>query len=76
MTETDRRLPTKEEESALLEVVAEAFLLDEGLKPIVIHPEDITPYAELLLETDSDAFGGRLENAEIWLQENFGEETD
>lgn len=76
MTETNRRFPTKEEESALLEDVAEDFLLNEGLKPIVIDPEDIASYAEWLLEINPDAFGGRLENAEIWLRENFGEETE
>ena len=64
---SDYRFPTEDEEIALIEEVSEMFVvMGMGSKPIPLIPEE---FAKLLFQIKPDVFGGKLENAERWLQE-------
>lgn len=65
------RFPTEDEEEALVEELEELFESSGiGTKPVFTTIEE---FAELLLRINPDAFGGKLENAEKWLNESIQE---
>ena len=65
----DCRFPTEDEESAPIEEVSGIFAVEEmGSKPMPLIPDE---FAKLLFAINPDAFGGRFENAERWLQERI-----
>ena len=63
------RFPTEDEESALIEEVSEMFVA-AGMesKQIPLIPDE---FAKLLFAINPATFGGRLDNAERWLQERI-----
>ena len=66
---SDYRFPTEDEETALIEEVSEMFAsVGMDSKPIPLIPDE---FAKLLFAINPDVFGGRLENAERWLQERI-----
>ena len=71
MNKDDYRFPTKEEEEALAEWLENFFSsIEPAPDQVVMKARDL---AELLFTINPDVFGGRLENAEKWLQERLEE---
>ena len=69
MNEDDYRCPTEDEEHALVEELEELFESSGiGTKPVFTTIEE---FAELLFQINPDVFGGRLDNAERWLNESI-----
>ena len=66
---SDYRFPTEDEESALIEEVSEMFVaMGMSSEAIPLIPDE---FAKLLFQINPNIFGGKLENAERWLQERI-----
>ena len=71
MNKDDYRFPTKEEEESLAEGLENFFSsIEPAAGQVVMKARDL---AKLLFQINPDVFGGRLENAEKWLQERLEE---
>ena len=71
MNKDDYRFPTKEEQESLAEELENFFgSIEPAPDQVVMKARDL---AELLFTINPDVFGGRLENAEKWLQERLEE---
>ena len=71
MNKDDYRFPTKEEQESLAKELENFFSsIEPAPDQVVMKARDL---AELLFTINPDVFGGRLENAEKWLQERLEE---